>query len=114
MRISDWSSDVCSSDLGTAVGTQIGPLIDDAALAKVDQHIADAVAKGGKVLIGGGRHAIGGRFYAPTVLRDVTPDMLLTREETFGPLAPVLRLATADAAIAQANATEFGLAEQKA
>ena len=95
---------------GAAADTTIGPMIDDNALAKVDEHIADALSKGAKVLTGGGRHALGGRFFAPTVLRDVTPDMIVTREETFGPLAPVICFETEDDAITLANDTEFGLA----
>jgi succinate-semialdehyde dehydrogenase/glutarate-semialdehyde dehydrogenase len=93
---------------GREDGVQIGPLIDDAALAKVDQHIADAVDGGARVLAGGRR--LGGRYYAPTVLGGVTPDMRVTREETFGPLAPVLRFETEADAIRLANASEYGLA----
>ena len=87
-----------------------GPLIDAAALAKVERHVADAVAQGATVLTGGQRHALGGTFYEPTVLSGVTPDMLLAREETFGPVAPLFRFQTDDEAIRLANATEFGLA----
>jgi succinate-semialdehyde dehydrogenase / glutarate-semialdehyde dehydrogenase len=96
---------------GFAPGVVQGPLIDDAALAKVQAHVADAVAKGAKVLTGG--HALpdkGPRFFAPTVLAEATPDMLCAREETFGPVAPVFRFQTETEAIALANATEFGLA----
>jgi succinate-semialdehyde dehydrogenase/glutarate-semialdehyde dehydrogenase len=85
-----------------------GPLIDDQAVAKVERHVADALAKGAKVVIGGTR--IGERFYTPTVLADVTSDMLCAKEETFGPVAPVFRFKTEAEAIAMANATEFGLA----
>ncbi|WP_150295148.1 NAD-dependent succinate-semialdehyde dehydrogenase [Sphingobium estronivorans] len=95
---------------GAADGTTIGPMIDDAALAKVQQHIADATARGATVLEGGVPHPLGGRFFTPTVLRDVTPDMLVTREETFGPLAPVICFDSDADAIRLANATEFGLA----
>ncbi len=87
-----------------------GPLIDAAALAKVERHVADAVAQGATVLTGGQRHALGGTFYEPTVLIGVTPGMLLAREETFGPVAPLFRFQTDDEAIRLANATEFGLA----
>jgi len=87
-----------------------GPLIDDAALAKVEEHVADARSKGARVVTGGGRHARGGRFYQPTVLADVTPDMLVAREETFGPVAPLFRFSTDEEAVAMANDTEFGLA----
>jgi succinate-semialdehyde dehydrogenase/glutarate-semialdehyde dehydrogenase len=87
-----------------------GPLIDDRAVAKVEEHIADAVAKGARVVTGGRRHARGGRFFEPTVLADVTAGMALAREETFGPVAPLFRFATDEEAIALANDTEFGLA----
>ena len=94
---------------GFEPGVSQGPLIDDAGLAKVEAHVADATAKGARVVTGG--HRIGnGRFYEPTVLADVTGEMLCTREETFGPIAPVLRFDTEAEAIALANATEFGLA----
>jgi succinate-semialdehyde dehydrogenase/glutarate-semialdehyde dehydrogenase len=87
-----------------------GPLIDDKAVAKVEEHVADARAKGARVVIGGKRHALGGRFYEPTVLADVTPAMLVAREETFGPVAPLFRFRSDEDAIAMANDTEFGLA----
>ncbi|WP_239027528.1 NADP-dependent succinate-semialdehyde dehydrogenase [Geomonas diazotrophica] len=90
--------------------TQQGPLIDMAAVEKVEEHIADAVAKGARVVIGGKRHALGGSFFEPTVLTGVTPDMLLAREETFGPVAPLFRFHTEEEVIQLANATEFGLA----
>jgi len=93
---------------GFEAGVQLGPLIDEPALAKVEAHVADATAKGARVLTGGQR--VGARFFAPTVLADVTPDMLCSREETFGPVAPVFRFKTEDEVIALANATEFGLA----
>jgi succinate-semialdehyde dehydrogenase / glutarate-semialdehyde dehydrogenase len=95
---------------GTEPGSEIGPLIDDKAVAKVREHIADATAKGARVVIGGQLHARGGRFFAPTVLADVTHQMLVSREETFGPLAPVFRFADEAEVIAQANATPYGLA----
>jgi len=95
---------------GSEPGTEIGPLIDEQALAKVREHIADATAKGARVLAGGSAHARGGRFFTPTVLADVTAAMLVSREETFGPLAPVFRFDSEDEVIAQANATPFGLA----
>lgn len=90
--------------------TQQGPLIDMAAVEKVEEHIADAVAKGARVVIGGKRHELGGSFFEPTVLTEVTPEMLLAREETFGPVAPLFRFRTEEEAIRLANATEFGLA----
>jgi len=90
--------------------TDQGPLIDDKALAKVEQHLADAVAKGGRIVQGGKRHALGGSFFEPTVLTEVTPAMLVAREETFGPVAPLFRFETEADAISMANDTEFGLA----
>jgi succinate-semialdehyde dehydrogenase / glutarate-semialdehyde dehydrogenase len=87
-----------------------GPLIDDHAVAKVEQHIADAMSKGAHLALGGHRHARGGRFFEPTVLTDVTSAMLVAREETFGPVAPLFRFKTDADAIAMANDTEFGLA----
>jgi succinate-semialdehyde dehydrogenase/glutarate-semialdehyde dehydrogenase len=93
---------------GFEAGVTQGPLIDDPALEKVEQHVADALAKGAKVVTGG--HRIGGHFYEPTVLAEATADMLCAREETFGPVAPVFRFKTEAEAIAMANATEFGLA----
>ena len=96
---------------GFEPGVAQGPLIDDAAVAKVEQHVADAVAKGARVVVGGTRASgLGDRFYTPTVLADVAPDMLCAREETFGPVAPVFRFETEAEAIRLANATEFGLA----
>jgi succinate-semialdehyde dehydrogenase/glutarate-semialdehyde dehydrogenase len=95
---------------GTEAGVLQGPLIDAQALAKVEEHIADALAKGARVLTGGRRHALGGTFYEPTVIADVTPEMKCAREETFGPVAPLFRFHTEAEAIALANATEFGLA----
>jgi len=95
---------------GVEDGVAQGPLIDDAALAKVEAHVADALAKGARVLCGGARHARGGNFYQPTVLADVTPAMRVAREETFGPVAPLFRFTTEAEAVAMANDTEFGLA----
>ena len=95
---------------GFEPGVQQGPLIDANALAKVQAHVADARSKGARVLTGGAPHELGGTFFQPTVLADVTSDMLVAREETFGPVAPVFRFKTEDEAIALANATEFGLA----
>ncbi|QZX84696.1 NAD-dependent succinate-semialdehyde dehydrogenase [Metapseudomonas otitidis] len=91
-------------------GAQQGPLINAKAVAKVEEHIADAVAKGARVLAGGKPHALGGNFFEPTVLGEVTPEMLVARDETFGPLAPIFRFDTEEQAIAMANDTEFGLA----
>jgi len=85
-------------------------LINAKAVAKVEEHIADAVNKGAKVLAGGQPHALGGSFFEPTVLGDVTSEMLVARDETFGPLAPIFRFDTEAEAIAMANDTEFGLA----
>jgi succinate-semialdehyde dehydrogenase / glutarate-semialdehyde dehydrogenase len=90
--------------------TDQGPLIDAKALAKVEQHVADAVKKGAHIALGGKRHALGGTFFEPTVLTDVTPAMLAAREETFGPVAPLFRFETESEAIRMANDTEFGLA----
>jgi len=91
-------------------GAQQGPLINAKAVEKVEEHIADAVSKGAKVLAGGKPHALGGSFFEPTVLGDVTSEMLVARDETFGPLAPIFRFDTEAEAIAMANDTEFGLA----
>ena len=93
---------------GFDAGVTQGPMIDANAMAKVEQHVADATAKGAKVLAGG--HRIGERFYEPTVLAEATGEMLCAREETFGPVAPVFRFKTDDEAVTLANATEFGLA----
>ena len=95
---------------GLQDGVTQGPLINADAVAKVEEHVADALSKGARVVTGGKRHALGGRFYEPTVLADVTPAMLFSREETFGPVAPLFRFTTDDQAIALANDTEFGLA----
>ena len=95
---------------GLKGATDQGPLIDESALAKVEEHVTDAVAKGAKVALGGKRHALGGTFYEPTVLTYVTPDMKVAGEETFGPVAPLFRFETEEEAIRMANDTEFGLA----
>ena len=95
---------------GLDEGVNQGPLIDMSAVEKVEQHIADATAKGARIVVGGGRHEMGGTFFQPTILADVTTDMAVTREETFGPLAPLFRFKTEEEAIAMANDTEFGLA----
>jgi succinate-semialdehyde dehydrogenase/glutarate-semialdehyde dehydrogenase len=95
---------------GTEEGVVQGPLINAAAVEKVEQHIKDAVDKGAEILLGGHRHKLGGTFFEPTVLRNVTPAMMITREETFGPVAPLYRFKDENEAIALANATEFGLA----
>jgi succinate-semialdehyde dehydrogenase/glutarate-semialdehyde dehydrogenase len=90
--------------------TKIGPLIDERAIQKVERHVADSLAKGAKLVIGGQRRQGAGTFYMPTVLTDVTADMLPMHEETFGPVAPLVRFATEADAIRMANETEFGLA----
>ena len=95
---------------GAAEGVRIGPLIDAKAVAKVEEHIADATAKGAKVVLGGKRHALGRSFFEPTIVTNVDRTMLVAREETFGPLAPLFKFATEDEVVALANATEFGLA----
>ncbi len=95
---------------GLEAGVQQGPLINEAALTKVERHVADAVSKGGRVLVGGSRHALGGTFFEPTVIAEATTDMLVTREETFGPVAPVYRFSDEADVIAKANATPYGLA----
>lgn len=91
-------------------GVGQGPLIDMAGVEKVEEHVADAVEKGARLLAGGKRHALGKTFYEPTVLADVTPDMKIANEETFGPVAPVFRFETEEEAIQMANDTPFGLA----
>ncbi len=95
---------------GFTEGAQQGPLIDEAAVAKVEEHIADALAKGAHLALGGRRHALGGHFFEPTVLTGVTPAMRIAREETFGPVAPLFRFQDDDEAVRLANDTEFGLA----
>jgi succinate-semialdehyde dehydrogenase/glutarate-semialdehyde dehydrogenase len=108
-KLSDAVAELKVGD-GLRAETQQGPLIDEGAVRKVEEHIADAVAKGASVIAGGGRHALGGTFFQPTVLTNVTPAMLVSREETFGPLAPLYRFTTEAEAIQMANDTEFGLA----
>ena len=95
---------------GLEAGVSQGPLIDMHAVEKVEAHIADALGKGAKVVAGGHRHALGGTFFEPTILADVTPQMAVAREETFGPVAPLFRFKTEEEAIRMANDTEFGLA----
>jgi len=95
---------------GLAEGTNQGPLIDENAVRKVEEHITDAVSKGARIVLGGKRHPLGGTFFEPTILADVTPQMKVAREETFGPVAPLFRFHTEEEAIRMANDTEFGLA----
>jgi succinate-semialdehyde dehydrogenase/glutarate-semialdehyde dehydrogenase len=95
---------------GTEPGVQVGPLIEEAALEKVEAHLADAVAHGAEIVVGGKRHALGGLFFEPTVVTGVTQAMRVAREETFGPVAPLFRFETEEQAVEMANATEFGLA----
>jgi succinate-semialdehyde dehydrogenase/glutarate-semialdehyde dehydrogenase len=95
---------------GLEEGTQQGPLIDDKAVAKVEEFIADATQKGGKVITGGKRHALGGSFFEPTVIADATPEMLFTKEEIFGPVAPIYKFQSEQEAVDLANDTQFGLA----
>ena len=95
---------------GTEVGVTQGPLINPAAVEKVEEHVSDALSQGAKVVVGGERHALGGNFYQPTVLANVTTKMLITHEETFGPVAPLFRFSTEEEAIEMANDTPFGLA----
>ncbi|MGI4880190.1 MAG: NAD-dependent succinate-semialdehyde dehydrogenase, partial [Janthinobacterium lividum] len=95
---------------GTEPGVEFGPLIDDAAVAKVERHVADALAHGARLVIGGERHAAGQRFYKPTVLADASAEMIAMHEETFGPLALIMRFESESDVIALANATPYGLA----
>lgn len=95
---------------GLTDGVDFGPVIDQSAIEKVEAHIADALAKGGEIVLGGQRHALGGLFYEPTIIRNATPAMLVAKEETFGPLAPIFKFETEEEVIAYANDTEFGLA----
>ena len=95
---------------GFEAGVTIGPLINMAAVKKVEEHISDGVSRGARIVAGGKRHAMGRSFYEPTVLADATPEMLIFREETFGPVAPIFRFKTEEEAIRLANDTEFGLA----
>ena len=95
---------------GTEEGVVLGPLITEKAVEKVENQIADAVSKGGRVLTGGKRHAKGGSFFEPTVIADANRDMLVFREETFGPMAPLIRFHSDDEVLEMANDSEFGLA----
>jgi succinate-semialdehyde dehydrogenase/glutarate-semialdehyde dehydrogenase len=95
---------------GLQEGVEQGPLIDQAAVLKVEEHIADALSKGARLLLGGQRHVLGGTYFQPTVLAEITPDMAVSREETFGPVAALFRFRTEDEAIRMANDTPFGLA----
>jgi succinate-semialdehyde dehydrogenase/glutarate-semialdehyde dehydrogenase len=95
---------------GTDTGVNLGPLIDEQGLFKVESHVSDAVAKGAKVMFGGRRHALGGRFFEPTLLTDVPMTAKVSKEETFGPIAPLIKFNTEAEAIALANDSEFGLA----
>ncbi|EWY38041.1 succinate-semialdehyde dehdyrogenase [Skermanella stibiiresistens SB22] len=95
---------------GMEEGAQQGPLIDMAAIEKIEDHIRDALSKGARVVVGGERHKLGGTFFQPTILADVTTEMKVTREETFGPVAPLFRFDTEEEAVRMANDTEFGLA----
>ena len=121
LLVQDGVYDAFAAKLAAAVGklkvgdglkgeTQQGPLIDEKALAKVEEHISDAVKKGARIIAGGKRHALGGTFFEPTILADVTPAMAVAKEETFGPVAPLFRFKTDDEAIKMSNDTEFGLA----
>jgi succinate-semialdehyde dehydrogenase/glutarate-semialdehyde dehydrogenase len=95
---------------GTEAGVTTGPLINKAAVEKVEEHVADALKHGAKVALGGKRHALGGNFYEPTILTDVTSKMMVAREETFGPVAPLFKFKTEEEVTAMANDTPFGLA----
>ncbi|HHL42705.1 MAG TPA: aldehyde dehydrogenase family protein, partial [Hellea balneolensis] len=95
---------------GLSGNVQQGPLINEAAVLKVEEHIADAIAKGATLKTGGKRHALGGTFFEPAVLTDITTDMLVAKEETFGPMAPIFKFSSEDEVIQQANDTEYGLA----
>ncbi len=95
---------------GTEVGVTQGPLINPAAVEKVEEHVSDALSQGAKIVVGGDRHELGGNFFQPTVLANVTTKMLITHEETFGPVAPLFRFSTEEEAIEMANDTPFGLA----
>lgn len=95
---------------GMAPGVDLGPLIDDAAIEKVREHIDDAVSLGAQIFTGGDAHTLGGRFFKPTILTDVSPEAKLMNEETFGPVAPLIRFKTEEEVVAMANDTPFGLA----
>jgi succinate-semialdehyde dehydrogenase/glutarate-semialdehyde dehydrogenase len=98
--------------VGDGMGEDVtqGPLINEGAVEKVEEHIADAVQKGARVVVGGKRHELGGSFFQPTLIADVSSKMLIAHEETFGPVAPLFRFHTEEEAIQMANDTEFGLA----
>jgi succinate-semialdehyde dehydrogenase/glutarate-semialdehyde dehydrogenase len=121
LLVQDGVYDAFAAKLAAAVGklkvgdglkgeTQQGPLIDEKAVQKVEEHIADAVKKGARIIAGGKRHALGGTFFEPTILADVTTKMAVAKEETFGPVAPLFRFKTDEEAVRMANDTEFGLA----
>ncbi len=121
LLVQDGVYDVFAAKLASAVAklkvgdglkgeTQQGPLIDMKAVAKVEEHIADATSKGARIIAGGKRHTLGGSFFEPTILADVTPKMAVAKEETFGPVAPLFRFKTEAEAVQMANDTEFGLA----
>jgi succinate-semialdehyde dehydrogenase/glutarate-semialdehyde dehydrogenase len=95
---------------GTGEGVNQGPLINEEAVGKVEDHIRDALEKGARLVTGGHRHQLGGTFFEPTILADVTPAMRVACEETFGPVAPLFRFSTEEEAVALANDTESGLA----
>ncbi|MEH6737928.1 MAG: aldehyde dehydrogenase family protein, partial [Sulfitobacter sp.] len=95
---------------GFGDGVTVGPLINEAALSKVEAHLTDAVAKGATTITGGKRHSLGGTFFEPTVVTGMKKDMLVSHEETFGPIAPLFEFETEDEAVELANDTEFGLA----
>ena len=95
---------------GLAEGVNLGPLIDQQAVAKVQEHIADATAKGAKIVLGGQPHTLGGSFFEPTILTEVPATALVAKDETFGPLAPLFRFSDEAEVIRAANDTEFGLA----
>jgi succinate-semialdehyde dehydrogenase/glutarate-semialdehyde dehydrogenase len=95
---------------GTEPGVAIGPLIDEDAVQKVQRHVEDAVSRGARITVGGKRHSLGGTFFQPTVMADVTPDMCIMKEETFGPVAGIVRFKSEAEVVAQANSTEYGLA----
>jgi succinate-semialdehyde dehydrogenase/glutarate-semialdehyde dehydrogenase len=106
------SSQPCARCVGDGLegATEQGPLIDANAVLKVEEHLEDATRLGAKIVLGGKRHALGGTFFEPTVITEVTAKMKVAREETFGPLAPLFRFKTDEEAIQMANDTEFGLA----
>ena len=95
---------------GVDAGVTTGPMIDEKAVEKVEEHIADAVAKGASIKMGGKRHSLGHSFFEPTILTNVTQDMAVAKEETFGPLAPLFKFDTEEEVLGYANDTEFGLA----